>query len=266
MRFPNIGDTTRRAKYVPIKVNILAWKIRCDVLPTRMNLSRRGIDIQATSCPICDYGVESSEHLFFRCNMIRDIGKQIVRWWNINYEEVSSYEEWKTWLTSYRMAPKLKQVFEGVWLMILFGVGYLDDVLRNLVLLKNGVVGIQNIFDLLGDAVLVLIIKQEKVICVLVVSEDTCGTAANCNCFVVSLKRRLFAYLGSKVGGNIPPDDLCMETWFLKQRYPMALSQKVKKTCRLVASPKLSHENLTWSFRRAPRSGVEQDQLTDVYY
>ncbi|GJT86941.1 RNA-directed DNA polymerase, eukaryota, reverse transcriptase zinc-binding domain protein [Tanacetum coccineum] len=115
MRFPNIGDTTRWVKYVPIKVNILAWKIRCDVLPTRMNLSRRGIDIQAISCPICDYGVESSEHLFFRCNMIRDIGKQIVRWWNINYEEVSSYEEWKTWLTSCRMAPKLKQVFEGVW-------------------------------------------------------------------------------------------------------------------------------------------------------
>ncbi|GKA36318.1 phospholipase-like protein [Tanacetum coccineum] len=91
----------------------------CDVLPTRMNLSRRGIDIQAISCPICDYGVESSEHLFFRCNMIRDIGKQIVRWWNINYEEVSSYEEWKTWLTSCRMAPKLKQVFEGVWCRLL---------------------------------------------------------------------------------------------------------------------------------------------------
>nr|GEV40872.1 RNA-directed DNA polymerase, eukaryota [Tanacetum cinerariifolium] len=114
MRFPNIGDTTRWVKYVPIKVNILAWKIRCDVLPTRMNLSRRGVDIQDISCPICDYGVESSEHLFFRCNMIRDIGKQIVRWRNINYEEVSSYEEWKTRLTSCRMAPKLKQVFEGV--------------------------------------------------------------------------------------------------------------------------------------------------------
>ena len=113
--FPNISDMTRWVKYVPIKVNILAWKIRCDVLPTRMNLSRRGIDIQAISCPICDYGVESSKHLFFICNMIRDIGKQIVRWWNINYEEVSSYEEWKTWLISCRMAPKLKQVFEGVW-------------------------------------------------------------------------------------------------------------------------------------------------------
>nr|GFA40954.1 RNA-directed DNA polymerase, eukaryota, reverse transcriptase zinc-binding domain protein [Tanacetum cinerariifolium] len=87
MRFLNIGDTTRWVKYVPIKVNILAWKIRCDVLLTIMNLSRRGIDIQAISCPICDYGVESSDHLFFRCNMIRNIGKQIVRWWNINYEE-----------------------------------------------------------------------------------------------------------------------------------------------------------------------------------
>ena len=47
--------------------------------------------------------------------MIRDIGKKIVRWWNMDYEEVNSYDEWKTWLTSSRMASKLKQMFEGVW-------------------------------------------------------------------------------------------------------------------------------------------------------
>ncbi|GJX21707.1 RNA-directed DNA polymerase, eukaryota, reverse transcriptase zinc-binding domain protein [Tanacetum coccineum] len=37
---------------------------------------------------------------------------------------------------------------------------------------------------------------------------------------------------------------------------------EVKKTVDVAS--KLSQENLTWSFRRAPRSGVEQDQLTDL--
>nr|GEV67919.1 RNA-directed DNA polymerase, eukaryota, reverse transcriptase zinc-binding domain protein [Tanacetum cinerariifolium] len=63
IRFPIVKDATRWVKCVPIKVNILAWKIRNDALPTRINISRRGIDIQSISCPICENGVESSEHL-----------------------------------------------------------------------------------------------------------------------------------------------------------------------------------------------------------
>nr|GEU47694.1 RNA-directed DNA polymerase, eukaryota, reverse transcriptase zinc-binding domain protein [Tanacetum cinerariifolium] len=115
MRFPIIKDVARWVKCVPIKVNILAWKIRNDALPTRCNISRRGIDIQSISCSMCEKGVETSEHLFFKCYMIREVGSKIARWWNINYVEVNSYEEWKNWLISCRMETKLKQMFEGVW-------------------------------------------------------------------------------------------------------------------------------------------------------
>ncbi|GJU07478.1 RNA-directed DNA polymerase, eukaryota, reverse transcriptase zinc-binding domain protein [Tanacetum coccineum] len=114
IRFPIVKDATRWVKCVPIKVNILAWKIRNDALPTRFNISRRGIDIQSISCPICENGVESSKHLFFKCYLIREIGCKIASWWNINYVEVNSYEKWKTWLISCRMESKLKQMFEGV--------------------------------------------------------------------------------------------------------------------------------------------------------
>ncbi|GJX83607.1 RNA-directed DNA polymerase, eukaryota, reverse transcriptase zinc-binding domain protein [Tanacetum coccineum] len=41
IRFPIVKDATRWVKCVPIKVNILAWKIRNDALPTRFNISRR---------------------------------------------------------------------------------------------------------------------------------------------------------------------------------------------------------------------------------
>ncbi|GJU72807.1 hypothetical protein Tco_1264212 [Tanacetum coccineum] len=57
-------------------------------------------------------------------------------------------------------------------------------------------------------------------------------------------------------------EDLWHGDMVLKQRYPRLYALEVKKTVDVAS--KLSQENLTWSFRRAPRSGVEQDQLTDL--
>ncbi|GJU25335.1 RNA-directed DNA polymerase, eukaryota [Tanacetum coccineum] len=57
-------------------------------------------------------------------------------------------------------------------------------------------------------------------------------------------------------------EDLWHGDMVLKQRYPRLYAPEVKKTVDVAS--KLSQENLTWSFRRAPRSGVEQDQLTDL--
>ncbi|GJW00978.1 RNA-directed DNA polymerase, eukaryota [Tanacetum coccineum] len=95
LRLPNLGMETRWIKCVPIKINVLAWKIWRDALPTRFNISRRGIDVNNIRVPICDNAIESSEHLFFRCSLIRDIGKKIMRWWNLDFEETNSYDEWK---------------------------------------------------------------------------------------------------------------------------------------------------------------------------
>ncbi|GJV99434.1 RNA-directed DNA polymerase, eukaryota [Tanacetum coccineum] len=50
---------------VPIKVNILAWRVPLDKLPTRLNLSRLGMEISSILCPLCNVAVESSSHLFF---------------------------------------------------------------------------------------------------------------------------------------------------------------------------------------------------------
>ncbi|GJZ82902.1 RNA-directed DNA polymerase, eukaryota [Tanacetum coccineum] len=50
---PSVGAPTRWVKEVPIKINILAWKVSLDKLPNRLNLSLRGIEISSISCPIC---------------------------------------------------------------------------------------------------------------------------------------------------------------------------------------------------------------------
>ncbi|GKG39813.1 RNA-directed DNA polymerase, eukaryota, partial [Tanacetum coccineum] len=72
-RFLGVNSLTRWVKFVPIKVNIIAWKIITDALPTRFNISRRGIEIDSIACPICNDGVESTSHLFFQCSLVRQI-------------------------------------------------------------------------------------------------------------------------------------------------------------------------------------------------
>nr|GFB46310.1 cysteine-rich receptor-like protein kinase [Tanacetum cinerariifolium] len=42
-RLPMVDDKTWWVKYMPIKINVLAWKVRVNALPTRFNLSRRDV-------------------------------------------------------------------------------------------------------------------------------------------------------------------------------------------------------------------------------
>ncbi|GKB24540.1 RNA-directed DNA polymerase, eukaryota, reverse transcriptase zinc-binding domain protein [Tanacetum coccineum] len=113
-RSSTVSSRTRWVKYMPIKLNVFAWKVKLNALPTRFNISRRGMDISSLSCPLCQQGVESSSHLFFNCILIRQLYSKIARWWDISFDGCSSYEEWLEWLNSLRLSVKIKLMLEGV--------------------------------------------------------------------------------------------------------------------------------------------------------
>ncbi|GKA85188.1 ribonuclease H-like domain-containing protein [Tanacetum coccineum] len=119
---PFVGDVTRWVKVVPIKVNILAWKVCLDKLPTRLNLSLRGIDIPSIICPNCGLAGESCSHLFYSCNLARTLWRKIARWWEIDIPDFSCYEEWIAWFKTTRFSKTQKEMLEGVfyvmWWMI----------------------------------------------------------------------------------------------------------------------------------------------------
>nr|GEX95347.1 RNA-directed DNA polymerase, eukaryota [Tanacetum cinerariifolium] len=50
---PSVADATRWVKYIPIKINVFAWRARLDHLPTRSNLVRRGVVLDSSLCPLC---------------------------------------------------------------------------------------------------------------------------------------------------------------------------------------------------------------------
>nr|GEZ41557.1 RNA-directed DNA polymerase, eukaryota [Tanacetum cinerariifolium] len=111
---PEVSSKTCWIKAVPIKVNVHAWKVKLNGLPTRLNISRRGIDIESILYLMCGKAVESTSHIFFTCQISKEILRMISRWWDIDYMEISYYEEWLDWILNIRLSVKSKKLFEGV--------------------------------------------------------------------------------------------------------------------------------------------------------
>ena len=112
---PSLGSATRWVNLVPIKINILAWKVCKDILPTRFNLSLRGIDIDSILCPVCHTAGESSSHLFFSCYVARLLSQKIAHWWELEVIDLLSYDDWISWLSSLRLSKGAKSILEGVF-------------------------------------------------------------------------------------------------------------------------------------------------------
>ncbi|GKA08517.1 RNA-directed DNA polymerase, eukaryota [Tanacetum coccineum] len=111
---PHQAAQTRWIKYIPIKVNIFAWRARQDCLPTRVNLIRRGITIESSLCPVCSVCEEDVCHIFFRCDLAQLVLRRICRWWGLDPHDWSSFQEWQSWILSIQFSSKVKAMLEGV--------------------------------------------------------------------------------------------------------------------------------------------------------
>ncbi|GJW49084.1 RNA-directed DNA polymerase, eukaryota [Tanacetum coccineum] len=110
-----VGAPIRWVLEVPIKINITAWKVSLDKLPTRLNLSLQGIEIPSITCPICSCAGESCSHLFFSCFMARKITTKLARWWEFDCPDLFSYDDWLEWFHTLRLLKGFKDILEGVF-------------------------------------------------------------------------------------------------------------------------------------------------------
>ncbi|GKA84311.1 RNA-directed DNA polymerase, eukaryota [Tanacetum coccineum] len=106
---------TRWVKVIPNKINIFAWRARRDCLPMRINLIQRGVSLDSSSCPICNSGEEDVDHVFFGCNLAQVVSRRLCRWWDLDWQNWSSFSEWFAWFNSIRLSSKVKSLLEGVF-------------------------------------------------------------------------------------------------------------------------------------------------------
>ncbi|KAL4557518.1 hypothetical protein LXL04_035699 [Taraxacum kok-saghyz] len=84
-------------KWVPKKHNIFIWRVIIDRIPTRRNLSDKGIDIPCTLCPICEENEDDSFHLFFACTLAVTLWRKFGEWWKLNHPDFQRNEDPLIW-------------------------------------------------------------------------------------------------------------------------------------------------------------------------
>ncbi|GKG16351.1 RNA-directed DNA polymerase, eukaryota, partial [Tanacetum coccineum] len=84
----------------------------CLRLPTRVNLSRRGVLLDSHLCPLCNAAMEDVQHVFFRCDVARVVLRKICRWWDLDWQEIYSFSDWDAWFLSFRLSFRLKSILE----------------------------------------------------------------------------------------------------------------------------------------------------------
>jgi hypothetical protein len=105
---------TRWNRFVPRKVNILPWRLICDRLPTRVNLSNKGIDIPCILCPLCSNQVEKGDHLFWDCDVVRWTWNSIARWLDVKFPTSKSSIDLVSWVDALRMSNSKKKMVEAI--------------------------------------------------------------------------------------------------------------------------------------------------------
>ncbi|GKA99757.1 RNA-directed DNA polymerase, eukaryota [Tanacetum coccineum] len=112
---PSWPEPTRWVKSIPIKINVFTWRARRDCLPTRSNLIRRGISLDSDNCPICCSTGEDASHVFFQCELAQAVMRYICRWWDLEWQQWSSFSEWNQWFSNLRITFNSKSLLEGVF-------------------------------------------------------------------------------------------------------------------------------------------------------
>ncbi|GJY48443.1 reverse transcriptase domain, reverse transcriptase zinc-binding domain protein [Tanacetum coccineum] len=71
------GHETLWNNLVPRKVNIFVWRASKGRLPVRVELDRRGIDLDSVLCPCCDNIVETCTHSLVTCDLAMSVWVKI---------------------------------------------------------------------------------------------------------------------------------------------------------------------------------------------
>nr|GEY49188.1 RNA-directed DNA polymerase, eukaryota [Tanacetum cinerariifolium] len=112
---PSADDATRSVKYIPIKINVFAWRARLDRLPTRSNLVHRGVVLDSSLCPLCGLVPEDIHHVLFRCDTAKLLFRRICRWWDLDWHDLLSFSDWNAWFSVIRLPSRIKLILKGVF-------------------------------------------------------------------------------------------------------------------------------------------------------
>nr|GEU61206.1 RNA-directed DNA polymerase, eukaryota, reverse transcriptase zinc-binding domain protein [Tanacetum cinerariifolium] len=239
-----ICDLTEDGEF---KVNGFAWRARHDRLPTRLNLSRRGVVLDSILCPLCDADVEDVHHVLHRMESMRSHF--------FNGAELSSKKSvWVKWkhaldskdkgglCVSSLFALNRALMFKWVWRFITQGSSLWARVIKAL----HGYDGkisqkVKSCYPSLWlDIIHEVEMFKSRGIDLVSLIHSKLGNGANTSFWELAWR-----------GGSL-----------FKSLFPRLYALKTQK--EIDVASKLSHSGLDVSFRRPPMGGVEIKQFEHI--
>ncbi|XP_071728427.1 uncharacterized protein [Rutidosis leptorrhynchoides] len=119
---PTTDVCTRWLKVLLRKINIFLWRLAMDRLPTRVNLARRGLEIEDTNCVSCNHNFESVQHVFFACSVASELWRRVRIWLDIHLPIFMDWSEVMPWFDSWQENEKTKQKVYVIFAALLWHV------------------------------------------------------------------------------------------------------------------------------------------------
>ncbi|KAK9054370.1 hypothetical protein SSX86_025448 [Deinandra increscens subsp. villosa] len=104
----------RWVNWVPIKINILVWRIEKEMIPTCVELVKRGVNLSNTRCALCGVDEETVTHTFVACGFVFGVWNFIWRWCHLAPAHYNLIEDLLSWHELANVSAKGKKILRGI--------------------------------------------------------------------------------------------------------------------------------------------------------
>ncbi|XP_071728090.1 uncharacterized protein [Rutidosis leptorrhynchoides] len=127
------NDEFLKNNLVPQKVAIFIWRAIRRRIPVRIELDKRGMDLDSVRCPLCDDDVESIDHSLIFCRYAMDIWVRVYNWWGLGTVTNLSISE----VFRGKCNRSLSPIWSRIWQSIEWTCGYMIWKNRNQKVFSN---------------------------------------------------------------------------------------------------------------------------------
>ncbi|GKC63978.1 RNA-directed DNA polymerase, eukaryota, partial [Tanacetum coccineum] len=119
---PNGGFETRWNRLLPKKINIFIWRVLRDRLPSRWNLSRKGVDVVSLSCLVCDCGSETIHHSLWFCSLATTVWNRVLVWLDLPSPNFANIQDLYSWLDDLHISSNRRATLKVICGVVLWSL------------------------------------------------------------------------------------------------------------------------------------------------
>ncbi|PWA76249.1 RNA-directed DNA polymerase, eukaryota [Artemisia annua] len=122
INIPSGNPPTKWSKFVPIKINIFAWRLLLNRLPTKTKLNDRDIDVPNILCSMCNEVQGDASHIFLHCEVSSQVWVKIAQWTDLSFPQWLNIEDFWSWIADSQLNGKQRIIIEVIALSTLWSI------------------------------------------------------------------------------------------------------------------------------------------------